>query len=126
MKNNVLFTISSFFILAILFSCTNERVTLETLLEEMTDREAITYFPEPAYTIKQFSSYDRKSVSPEKNGWFANQDFTQFIREDTIQGRREFVLFDSEGPGGIVRFWMTFGGKGASAGIFLKYIDKGE
>jgi len=126
MKNNVLFTISSFFILAILFSCTNERVTLETLLEEMTDREAITYFPEPAYTIKQYSSYDRKSVSPEKNGWFANQDFTQFIREDTIQGRREFVLFDSEGPGSIVRFWMTFGGKGASAGILRIYIDNGE
>ncbi|GAI06575.1 unnamed protein product, partial [marine sediment metagenome] len=104
MKNNVLFTILSFCILAILFSCTNERVTLETLLEEMTDREALTHFPEPAYTIKQFSSYDRKSVSPEKNGWFANRDYTHFIREDTIEGRHEFVLFDSEGPGGIVRF----------------------
>ncbi len=126
MKNNVLFTILSFCILAILFSCTNERVTLEILLEEMTDREMLTYFPEPAYTIKQFSSYDRKSLSPDKNGWFANRDYTHFIREETIEGRHEFVLFDSKGPGGIVRFWMTFAGQGASEGTLRIYIDNGE
>ena len=34
-----------------------DTITIETLLNEMVDREAIARFPEPAYTCKQFSSY---------------------------------------------------------------------
>ncbi|UCG27231.1 MAG: DUF2961 domain-containing protein, partial [Bacteroidales bacterium] len=110
-------------ILLFLFSCTSEKITLESLLEEMTDREGLTYFPDPYYTIRQFSSYDRNSIAPDGEGWFANRDYTQFIREETVEGRREYVLFDADGPGAIVRYWMTFAGAGASEGTLRIYID---
>jgi hypothetical protein len=89
----------------------------------MTNRNLIPEFPEPYYTCKQFSSYDRNSVGPDKDGWFANHDCTWFIREENTHGRREFVMFDAEGPGAIVRFWMTFAGDGAYDGILRIYID---
>jgi len=108
---------------AILFSCTNEKITLESLLQEMTDREVLTCFPAPSYTVKQFSSYDQRSISADKEGWFANSDYTHFIREETNNGRREFVLLDTDGPGAIVRYWMTFAGAGASEGTLRIYID---
>ncbi len=72
-------TISILFVLA---SCNSNKVSIESLLNEMTDKTAITYFPKNEYTLKQFSSYDRKTVSPENNDWWANADYTQFIREE--------------------------------------------
>ena len=39
-------------------------VTTASLIEEMTDLAGMASFPSPAYTCKQFSSYDRKSKSP--------------------------------------------------------------
>jgi hypothetical protein len=107
-------------------SCKNEKVTIETLLNEMTDRSALTYFPENEYSLKQFSSYDRKTVSPDNNDWWANDDYTQFVREEQNAGRREFVLFDAAGPGAVVRWWMTFAGEGASSGTIRIYIDELE
>jgi hypothetical protein len=92
----------------------------------MTDRTELTYFPEIPYLLKQFSSYDRKSVSPDSAGWWANDDYTQFIRVENNEGRREFVLFDAAGPGAVVRWWMTFAGEGASAGTVRIYIDSIE
>ena len=121
-----------FYILAMVISvfllsfCKKNTVTLESLLVEMTDRSEITYFPENLYSLKQFSSYDRKTVSPENNDWWANADYTQFIREEENSGRREFVLFDAAGPGAVVRYWMTFAGNGASAGTLRIYIDENE
>jgi hypothetical protein len=109
--------------LAIICSCTNEKITLESLLQEMTDRDVLTYFPEPSYNIKQFSSYDQRSTGPDQEGWFANMDYTHFIREETNNGRREFVLLDTDGPGAVVRYWMTFAGAGASEGTLRIYID---
>lgn len=110
-------------VLAIFCSCTNEKITLESLLQEMTDRENLTYFPAPSYTVKQFSSYDQRSVSATQEGWFANRDYTHFIRKENNEGRREFVLFDDNGPGAVVRYWMTFAGPGASEGTLRIYID---
>ena len=67
---------------SILFSsCGSRKVTMESLLNEMTDREVLTRLPEQPYTLKQFSSYDRKSTGPDVPGWFANEDYTLFIRE---------------------------------------------
>ncbi len=110
-----------------LASCSNKRViTLNSLLSEMTDRQNITHYPDPSYKLKQFSSYDRKSVEPGEEGWFANADYTQFIREEENNGRREFVLFDHEGPGAIVRWWMTFAGAGSHDGIVRIYLDSNE
>jgi len=112
--------------IAILTSCTQETITLGSLLDEMTNREGLTYFPQPDYSVKQFSSYDRLSKSPDSEGWYANRDYTHFIREEDNNGRREFVLFDAEGPGAVVRYWMTFAGAGASEGILRIYIDNQE
>lgn len=101
----------------------SKTITLGSLLTEMTDRAQIPQYPEPYYTCKQFSSYDRNSIGPDKEGWFANHDCTWFVREENNNGRREFVMLDTEGPGVIVRFWMTFAGEGAIDGILRFYID---
>lgn len=89
----------------------------------MTDRSSITVVPDPWYKLKQFSSYDRKSDSVNGEGWFANADYTQFIGIESASGRREFILFDSDGPGAVVRWWMTFAGEGSYEGIIRVYID---
>ncbi|MBN1909375.1 MAG: DUF2961 domain-containing protein [Pirellulales bacterium] len=82
-------------------------VTLDTLLDEMVDRTAVARLPEPAYTCKQASSYDRRSVSPDEPGWFANGDSCKFLRSEKNDGREEWVMMDAKGPGAIVRFWVT-------------------
>ena len=46
-------------------------------------------------------------MAPDKPGWFANSDQNQFIRTETNQGRTEKVMLDADGPGCIVRFWLT-------------------
>ncbi len=85
-------------------------VSLSTLLDEMVDRDAVTRFPDPAFVCTQASSYDRASKSPTEN-WFANGDASQFVRDEirkTPEGdRKEWVLMDAEGPGAIVRWWIT-------------------
>jgi len=94
-------------------------ITYESLLRELVDRDAIARWPEPAYTCKQFSSYDRKSKSPDED-WFANADAGQFLREEQNAGRTEWVLMDTEGPGAIVRFWSA---NPAGAGPLRIYLD---
>ena len=118
------FLLSSLCLVFILFiACIGSRkeVTLSSLLEEMTDRESLSYFPQKQYSHYQFSSYNRASVSPDKKGWFENNDMSHFIRVEENSGRREFVLFDAEGPGAIVRWWMTF--YKAQNGVLRIYID---
>lgn len=108
-------------------SCSKPKiVTVNSLLTEMTNRDALTRLPDPWYELKQFSSYDRKSDSTGGKGWFANDDYTQFLSVDTLKGRREYVLFDAYGPGAVVRWWMTFAGEGGDKGIIRVYIDKNE
>lgn len=82
-------------------------VNLKSLLQDMTDFDAVAKWPGPVYKEMQTSSYDRKSISPGKPGWFANDDRSQYIREDVVDGRKEIVMLDVDGPGAIVRFWLT-------------------
>lgn len=107
----------------ILLSCNRPVVSLENLLDEMTDRENITRYPEVSFTLGQFSSYDRESVAPGRPGWFANMDRTMFIRVEEHQGRTEHVMVDTRGPGAIVRIWMTFAGNEPGRGILRIYFD---
>src|SRR3989339_472030 len=86
------------------------QVTMESLLKEMASAESLAKFPSPEFKLLQFSSYDRMSVAAGEPGWFANFDLSNFLRVERREGRREFVLFDHQGPGAIVRFWMTFAG----------------
>ena len=94
------------FLLAFSVPTIAAEISLSSLLDEMINRDAITKFPEPAYTCKQASSYDRNAKSLTDN-WFANADTAQFIRDETNSGRKEWVLMDQQGPGAIVRWWIT-------------------
>lgn len=98
-------------------------VSEATLLNEMTDRDALARLPYPAYTTRQFSSYDRQAISPDQPGWFGNNDWSMFVRTENNGDRTEHVLMDADGPGAIVRFWMTFAGKDCGRGTLRIYID---
>lgn len=84
-----------------------DKVTLETLLNEMVDRASVARLPQPSFTCKQASSYDRSRIGPNKPGWFANHDASQYLRAETHNGHTEQVMLDADGPGAIVRFWVT-------------------
>ncbi len=95
-------------------------VNLESLLREMIDRDAVARFPDPAYACRQFSSYDRASVSPDKpDTWFANGDVDQFLRVEETSGRKEWVMMDVDGPGAIVRFWSANPPDGSTIRIYF-------
>jgi predicted TIM-barrel fold metal-dependent hydrolase len=109
-------------VLAVLSTGCSKQVSLDSLLQEMTSREHLTLYPANDYQLRQYSSYNRASVSPGEPGWFENNDMSHFIRVEENSGRREFVLFDAAGPGAIVRWWMTF--YKAQNGILRVYIDQ--
>jgi len=95
-------------------------VTLESLLDEMVDRDSLARLSEPGYECKQASSYQRLSIAPDKEGWYANQDWSHFIRKEENDGRTEWVMLDVEGPGCVTRFWM---GGSAPYGKLRFYLD---
>ena len=104
----------------------SETITFESLLEEMVDRDRLSRLPSPAYSCKQFSSYDRNSTEPGSPTWWANADRSHFVRIEENNGRKEHVLMDTDGPGVIVRFWATWHGPGGgefSNGTLRVYID---
>lgn len=100
-----------------------QQINLQSLLNEMVDKESIARWPHPFYELKQISSYDRRSVSPSKPGWFANNDYSNFIRVEEKQNSKEYVMFDADGPGAIVRFWLT---TDAKPGKMRFYFDNEE
>ena len=64
-------------ILCVLASCRRADVgliTLESLLDEMTDPYAASQWSESDYRCLQTSSHDRSSVRPGEPEWFANAD----------------------------------------------------
>ncbi len=95
-------------------------ITVSTLLDEMVSYDHLTLYPDPYYTCKQVSSYDRRSVAPDQTGWFANSDGFGCVSVDTTGGMVRQVLFDEEGPGVITRIWMTTSNK---KGTFKFYFD---
>lgn len=113
-----------------------EPVTLEGLLKAMVDRSEPTREPEPKYTARAATSYDRASkvnnpadgLYIEKKGrdwgkgWFANRDFGQYVRIEENNGRTENVLMDDKGPGALVRWWATAN----NDGIIRIYLDGSE
>ncbi len=101
---------TSLLILLSLFACqvvSAEPITFRGLLYDMLDRSLIAQFPETEFECKQASSYDRKSKQPGNAQWFANDDWSNFIRVEEVEGRREWVMMDEDGPGVIVRWWIT-------------------
>lgn len=109
-----------------------EPITIESLLNEMTDRGAVAKFPVSDFRLKQASSYNRVSVTPEEpKKWFSNKDYNNndkdknFVRIEENDGRREWVLMDAEGPGTIVRTWMPWRNQksDATTTIIRFYLD---
>ncbi|MCC6680415.1 MAG: DUF2961 domain-containing protein [Phycisphaeraceae bacterium] len=102
-----------------------QTIRLESLLDEMIDRDAVARWPQPAYTCSQASSYDRRSVSPDdQSTWYANGDRSWFVRSEQRDGRQELVMMDVEGPGAIVRIWCTW--SNFSDGTVRIYLDGSE
>lgn len=109
----------------LLTSC-NERtydVSLEKLVSDMVDRSNVAQYPDPFFVCRQFSSYDRETVKPGDHTWFANWDRSMFLRVEENHGRKEYVMMDTDGPGAIVRFWMTFSGDNCGEGTLRIYLD---
>ena len=110
-------------ILTVLSTCTFAAadVTFVSLLEEMIDRDRYARLPSPAYQLMQASSYDRLSKDPaDAKGWFANNDWSHFLRSETKDARTEWVMMDSDGPGAVVRFWV---GGPVPKGLLRFYLD---
>ena len=101
-------------------------ITLESLLEEMVDRGAATYFPKPAYRHLQASSYDRKSVLPDQPRWFANNDGVSYVRDEHHWRRTEHVLCDIDGPGAVTRFWLATTNKKGTIRFYFDGANKPE
>ena len=96
-------------------------VTTAGLLQDMTDLSRMAEFPDPPFTCRQFSSYDRKSTDPAmatEANWFANGDFGQFLRVEETAGRKEHVMMDAAGPGAVVRIWSA-----NPDGVLRVYLD---
>ena len=100
---------------------TGPPITLQSLLAEMTSFDSVAKWPYPEYVCLQSSSHDRQTVAPEQPGWFANNDFTQYLRTEINSGRHENVMMDSQGPGCIVRFWLTTTQN--KSGVLRVYLD---
>ncbi|MGQ1787425.1 glycoside hydrolase family 172 protein [Saccharicrinis sp. GN24d3] len=104
----------------------NEVISVSSLLQEMTSREQLTCFPEPAYITKHVSSYDRSSTSPTEKNWFHNWDMNQWEGVEETKNGKEYVLMDEKLPGAITHFWMTGAGKNRGKGTLRIYIDGNE
>jgi len=117
-RNGFLFLVLFFLSLA---GYAQKKVSLESLLIELTDFSAVAKLPDPVYELKQVSSYDRHSTSKDKPGWFANEDHTNFIRQEIQEGRKEYVMMDEDGPGAIVRFWETTFKRPGTLRIYFDY-----
>lgn len=119
----------NFIIVQLVLSCVplmsycGDTITVESLLDEMISFDEATRRPSIPYTCRQVSSHDRRSVSPDKPGWFANDDGFGVERVDTVDGRIEKVMFDCAGPGVITRIWLTTLDK---RGIMRFYFDGSE
>lgn len=104
-------TISGFIVILLLQGCHNGQqknhaddqvITLTKLLQEMTDRESMTRFPE--FSHRQLTSWDRTQKGPEDpETWFNNADYGYYIRKESRNGKEEYVIMDEQGPGCIVR-----------------------
>ena len=101
-------------------------VSFVSLLDEMADPESVARWPDPSFTLKQASSYDRLSKTPGNVDWFANSDWSNFVRTEQVKTsaageRTEYVMMDEPGPGAIVRFWA---GGFTNKGALRFYVDE--
>ena len=102
-----------------------DSVTLESLLNEVVNRDLLPRLPRPAYLCRQFSSYNRRSVTPtDPDGWFAGGDSGHFLYTEKTNGCEEWVLMDHRGPGCVVRIWAPDVDEGQIMRFYLDGKDK--
>ena len=65
-------------------------VSIESLLGDMIDRDSIASYPEKNFRLKQASSYNRASKTPdEPKGWFKNKDYNgHFVRVEEKMAKK--------------------------------------
>ncbi|MFN0206460.1 MAG: glycoside hydrolase family 172 protein [Planctomycetota bacterium] len=99
-----------------------KEVTFDKLVTSLADLNWLAETPTPGEKCIQFSSYDRASHKDSKDdaGWFANNDAGQFIREEKVGDRIEYVMADVDGPGAVVRIWSA---NANDAGDLRFYFD---
>ncbi len=97
------------------------QVTLASLYDRLVDPARLAEMPAPFHHTLQSSSYDRRSVTPGNDDWFANRDWNEFVRMEDRDGRTEMVLLDATGPGAIVRLWSA-----SPSGTLRVYLDDAE
>lgn len=105
-----------------------QEITMQQLLREMVDRNALTLWPDSVpYRTLQASSYNRASVAPDRPGWFADFDGVFCIRTETNRnGQTEWVLMEDEGPGVITKIWAVcfyYGLDNRTGGNINIYLD---
>ena len=92
-----------------------QTVTLNSLLQEMADRDALARFPAPVFKQGQGSTYNRASTARDQpdqtfSGWFADGDGGYYIRTENTNagGATEYVVMEHDGPGAITKLWTPF------------------
>src|SRR5471030_1535816 len=72
-----------------------QEVNLQSLLNEMVNRDTVAQWPTPVYTLREASSHDRRKTDPSNpETWHSNNDHEQFIRTETNEGRQEWVIME--------------------------------
>ena len=107
-----------------------QTVSTSTLLDELTDMKQLASYPSPGYRSVQYSSTDRRTVSPDKPGWFANADgfggepipaFAEVLKKPDSSGEGEYLICDIKSPGAIVRLWTA-----AISGEITLWLDQSK
>ena len=89
------------------------QISVDSLLDEMVDRERLTRLPEIEYKLLLASSYDRKTTfdSHGTDAWFANKDHGHFYENDSSIGpalrEHEHVMMQAQGPGVLLDIWTA-------------------
>jgi len=105
----------------------NTTVDFSYLLSRMYDLNALARLPDHPHKIVQFSSYDRRSVSPDKENWYSNSDgfgnepipgVLKSLGAPDKDGVGLYLLAEADGPGAIVRSWSA-----SMGGVIDVYLD---
>lgn len=118
MKNPLKYLLPVFCTIVALNSCARGpgRITLDTLFEEMPDLSRLPSAKGMNYRAVQYSSYDRRSVSPDDSTWFANEDgfggepipgFEKVLNPPDSSGNGTYLICDARGPGVVQRLWTA-------------------
>ena len=108
--------LSAVLIVCFAHGLTAQTITTASLLDEMVDLTALATYPDPAFSTKQYSSYDHRSQYPDYPGWFDNSDgfggepipgFEKVLKQPGEDKIGEYLICDVKGPGAVVRLWTA-------------------